>query len=201
MSFEPEDKFFITDVETLKVLADERRLQLLEILGHKSATVKELAQELDIPTNKLYYHIRLMEEHGIIQVVDTNIGPTQIVEKTYRASARRFMLDESLSPLESLDATLALIFKAIDSVKEELRENAAILAEEDPESKRGAFGKGKLYLTNAKAEQVARELGELWDRYGSEPDNPEAQQYTLMFTFIPTPKRVHIEEEDDEQPG
>lgn len=198
MGFEPKETFFITNVETLKVLADDRRLQLLELLGHKSYTVKELAQELDIPTNKLYYHIRLMEEHGVIQVVDTNIGPTQIVEKTYRASARSYKVDEGLRPLENLDDILALIFKTIDSVKEELRENAPILVEEELRFKRGTFGKGKIMLTDERAAQLSQDLDELWEKYDGDRDNPDAKPYTLLFTFIPTPRRVHIEEDDDE---
>jgi DNA-binding transcriptional ArsR family regulator len=199
MSYEPQDTFFITNVDTLKVLADDRRLQLLELLGQKGYTVKELAQELDVPSNKLYYHIRLMEEHGIIQVVDTNIGPTQIVEKTYRASARSYKIDERLRPLESLDDILALVFKTIDSVKEELRENAPILIGEELEFKRGTFGKGKMMLTDEQAEQLSKDLDELWEKYDSDRDNPNANPYTLLFTFIPTPKRVHIVEDDDEQ--
>src|SRR5689334_15395153 len=89
------DELVITDLETLKVISDPLRLQIMEVVQHNSRTVKQIAAELDIAPSKLYYHINLMEEHGLIHVTDTRIV-SGIIEKQYQAAARNLRVNHSL---------------------------------------------------------------------------------------------------------
>lgn len=88
------DEMELRDVETIKVFADARRLQILELM-RRPTTVKAVGEALDTPPSKLYYHVNLLLEHGLIQVVDHNID-TGIVEKVYQVTARRFRLTNPL---------------------------------------------------------------------------------------------------------
>ena len=74
-------EFLVDDLEMLKVIAHNTRLDILQSLK-KPKTVKEIARLLKLPATKLYYHVNLMEKHGLIQVVETNIV-SGIVEKKY----------------------------------------------------------------------------------------------------------------------
>jgi DNA-binding transcriptional ArsR family regulator len=92
--FQPKEKFTIDDVETLKVVADTRRMNLLHLL-QTPKTVKELADDMEMEASKLYYHINLLEKHNLIQIVATSIV-SGIIEKQYQVSAREFTVDRHL---------------------------------------------------------------------------------------------------------
>ncbi|MCB0141451.1 MAG: helix-turn-helix domain-containing protein [Caldilineaceae bacterium] len=83
-------ELWLRDVETIKVFADSLRLRIVKRM-EEPITVKQVAEELDIPAAKLYYHINLLQKHGLIQVVGHNLE-TGIVEKIYQVTARQFKL-------------------------------------------------------------------------------------------------------------
>ena len=185
MTFEPQAVFFITSPETLKVLADERHIQLLQLMGERGYTIKELSNMLSIPATKLHYHVHLMEEHGLIVVTDDS---SEVLEKTYRAVAKRYLLDESMTPLESTAPARELMLNAIDTAKAELHQNTDAILRQDPQGKRAEFAKGKLLLTKSQARELAQELNALWERYEhySHADYPDQDAYTLLIAFFET---------------
>lgn len=204
MSFQPQDIFYIQDVETLKVMADARRIQILEIAGESEHTAKEIAQRMQMATSKLYYHLKMMEEHGILTVVEERVGPTQIIEKVYRATAHRYMIAEDLQPLEHAEASLNLAFKAIDQIKLEMQYNAEVLLQPDLGANRAEFGMGKLHLTRQEAEELTQELQAIWDRFRHDKPRPDTEPYSLLLAFFPTPKQLILDEDDehdDEHPN
>ena len=83
-----EEEFIIENVEALKMIADPLRLQIIRNLD-EPRTVKELAERLDKPATKLYYHVNQLEKHQIIRVVDTRIV-SGIIEKHYRVTAKSY---------------------------------------------------------------------------------------------------------------
>ena len=66
------DEMVIDNLETLKVLADQLRKRIMEQFDEPS-TVKEVARKLGTSPSKLYYHVNLLEEHGLLKVTDTRI--------------------------------------------------------------------------------------------------------------------------------
>ena len=70
----------VSDVATLRALADPLRLAILRLLRDgadrepRAWAVRELARALDEPQTKLYRHVRQLEEQGLIQVA----GPCPI---------------------------------------------------------------------------------------------------------------------------
>src|SRR5215470_2705895 len=121
-AIQPQDIFIIDSVDTLKVVADPLRLKILELLRSRPHTVKQLAAALHTPLKKLYYHVNLLEEHGLIRVASTRVV-SGIIEKQYQVTAYRLSIDRSLlAPAaeatgDSLDAFLSLI---LDHVKSEI---------------------------------------------------------------------------------
>ena len=63
--FRPADEFVVKDLETMKVVTHPLRLQILEYLLAQPRTVKEIAEEIGTTPTKLYYHINLLEKHGM----------------------------------------------------------------------------------------------------------------------------------------
>ena len=78
----------ITDLETLKVISDPLRLNIIQVIKDINisgalCSVKQVSERLDIPPAKLYYHVKLLEKHGFLEVTETRIV-SGIVEKLYR---------------------------------------------------------------------------------------------------------------------
>ncbi len=106
-------EFVVDDLELLKVIAHGTRLDILQQLKLPK-TVKDIAQQLALPATKLYYHVNLMEKHGLIQVVETNLV-SGIVEKKYQAVARNYRIDSQLladqpTASKELEKMLSAIF-------------------------------------------------------------------------------------------
>ena len=81
----------IDSLETLKVLSDPLRIQLVAAIRARNeqaelATVKYLAERFDRSPKKLYYHINLLEKHQLIEVADTRLV-SGIVEKDIIAAS------------------------------------------------------------------------------------------------------------------
>ena len=82
----PAGTFTISDLDTLRVVADPLRNQIVELLIMEPQTVKQIAERLGLAPSKLYYHIGLLEKHGIIEVAETRMV-ANLQEKDYRAVA------------------------------------------------------------------------------------------------------------------
>lgn len=124
--YKPEVEFNINDLETLKVLADPLRLQIVELCTQAPRTVKQIAKVLNLPPTKLYYHIKQLEERSLIKVVDTRIV-SGIVEKQYQAAAFNYRVDRELFSLtsqagkEGLNVMLTGLF---DDTREDIQNSA-----------------------------------------------------------------------------
>lgn len=131
------DELVIDNLETLKVIADQRRKLILEHFDNPS-TVKEVAQKLGTSPSKLYYHVNLLEEHGLLVVTDTRIV-SGIIEKQYQTAAKRFRVKAGLlSPSsEDGDASMeAMLVQFFDEPRDEARNslrNGIIQIGEDAE--------------------------------------------------------------------
>jgi DNA-binding transcriptional ArsR family regulator len=92
----------VSNVETLKALADPVRLAILGALMDEThgpqlrvLSVKELAEELGEPQTKLYRHVRQLEAAGLIRVAATRMV-SGIVEQRYQACQRDLQLGPGL---------------------------------------------------------------------------------------------------------
>ena len=119
-TFRPADEQRIGDLETVRVLADPLRFRLLHTMATRLSepwTVKEIARALGEPVTRLYYHVGLMEQHGLIVVTGSRLV-SGIVEKQYQVAAERFAIERGLlSPGdpaagEALDSILGTVFDA-----------------------------------------------------------------------------------------
>ena len=112
----------IDDPETLRLIADPLRLRVLELLRQEPRTVTELAELLDVQRTKLYYHVKLLEEHDLIVVDETRLV-SGITEKRYRVTAYRLSVDKSMFGAPDFgDAPLDVFLSMIlDEVATEIR--------------------------------------------------------------------------------
>lgn len=209
--FEQAQEFVIQDLETLKVMSDPLRTQILELVLDDALTTKQIARALELPASRLYYHINLLEKHGLLRVAATRLV-SGIVEKQYRAVAQFVTVDpglfRSLTPeaSEALDAALAGFFDGakVDAVRS-LEAGLFGLKLTDAESaNRRAVGhltRSVAYLTREQAEAFHQRLTAAmkdFDSYDA-AGGPGAQRYALILGLFPTldPLQPDGEEADD----
>jgi DNA-binding transcriptional ArsR family regulator len=174
----------ISDLETVRMLADPLRLRLLAVLRDRASTVKELAEHVDVAPSKLYYHIELLERHGLIAVVATRVV-SGITEKHYRVTALDFHIDRALLALGSDDDGIeGMLAAVIDTTRTEAKASARAGAFGDEAET--LLGRKVVSLDHRQARAFRRELGELLERFeraSSRRDDPHA--YSLTVAYFP----------------
>jgi transposase-like protein len=186
----------ITTLEALKVFSDPLRQQIIEALLDGAKTVKQVASELDLAPTKLYYHVNLLEQHGLIQVTETRIV-SGIIEKHYVAAAQEYAIERSLmTPGQSSGEGLEIAFDAmIEPIRADLHrslEQGLIDTSPDaPEQRKFRMWRGMSQLTEERAREFYQRLDALMDEFNeAEQDNQQA--YGLLIGIYPasSPKKT-----------
>lgn len=191
----PVDVLEVRDLETLKVMADSLRMQIVDLLRREAATVKELAAAISTSPKSLYYHVNLLEKHGLIRVVETRVV-SGILEKRYRATAYLFSFNElgpnTDEPLvrASLDAVKSLFAITTDEIRIGLESGAIHADAHAPAEVRLNLAWDLLDLSPKTADELARRIEALLEEYGpGEPSPSDSHPYRMLFTLYPTYRR------------
>lgn len=81
------DELVIEDTGVLAALFDPLRYRLFGLLA-TPRTVAELAREVGLPANRLYYHVRRLVECGLVRQVDARASGRH-TERIYARAAQR----------------------------------------------------------------------------------------------------------------
>lgn len=84
----------ITDPRLVKALAHPMRLQILSVLEQRTASPKQIAEEIDQPLTHVSYHVRQLQQFGVIRLVSTR-QVRGAIEHHYRMDARPSISDEA----------------------------------------------------------------------------------------------------------
>ncbi len=203
MNEEPAPRKVIRDLETLRVLSDPLRMQIVTLLRERPRPVKEVAQALGLPPSRLYYHFKLLEQHGLIRVVHTRLV-SGIVEKHYRAVAYAFDVDRTLlGPASgSPGAGARAVQEAVERVQQDL---AALLAQgrepaaADEPPMRLSLAMARLSQDQSRA--FLQRLAELVAAFEATtpPEGQQAEMFTLFVAFYPTPSAPQAEDAPTEE--
>jgi DNA-binding transcriptional ArsR family regulator len=122
----PEKEVHLANLEQMKVLADPRRIRILELLGGEERTTKQVAEILGEPPTRLYHHVAALARVGLIRLVRTRQSRGAL-EKYYVAVAKTFSADPKLfTSRRGAQAAGAIAARMLDLTADELR---ALLAQ------------------------------------------------------------------------
>ena len=79
--------------EQYKALFEETRLQIVDLLLERAATIKELALTLGKPKGTVGHHVSVLKEAGLIRVVRTKMVRA-IEAKYYGRTARTYLIGD-----------------------------------------------------------------------------------------------------------
>ncbi len=184
---EPLPERWLRDVETIKVFADSLRLKIIKLM-EEPTTVKQVADVLEIPPAKLYYHINLLKKHELIQVVGHNLE-TGIVEKIYQVTARQFKLVNPLIAGSDFPtaAANALFSSMLEETAQGFLHAFADRDADEPEPPRHPFLSKKAFrLTDAQLTTLHAQLDGLIQQVtalGVENADSGEPQYELALVF------------------
>ncbi|MFI5533690.1 ArsR/SmtB family transcription factor [Kitasatospora sp. NPDC051853] len=192
----------VTDVATLKALADPVRIAIMNALYRREPqelTVKEIAAALDEPPTKLYRHIKQLEQVGLIMVAGTRLV-SGITESRYRLGQKTLHISNSVFASDSEERPQALnaMLAALDQARDEYRRLflAGRLGLPSTDPARAAspslFSNGGLRLSPARAlelrDRLAAVIDEaLADGNSTDPDAVEVSLMLLYYAVKPLP--------------
>jgi len=193
---QPADRAVLDDLEALKVYFDPLRQRIVQQVSAVPRTVQEIAEALDVPFTRLYYHIRLLEQHGIIRVVDVRSRAGAIEEKTYQIAARQFVVARHLlthGPLDEdhippgLEVILdTVLMRPAADIREAVRRDVIDLRTEAPHPDALFARRGLLWLDRDQISQFQAELIALLNRYfAAEPGPNRPREYQLAVALHP----------------
>lgn len=104
--YDLEEMVVFTAPEQLRALADPLRAALLDLLHERAATVTELARALDRPKSTIAYHVNLLVDTGLLQVVRTR--RVRAIEERYYGRAARTIYIGALSRPEDKQIVASL---------------------------------------------------------------------------------------------
>lgn len=156
-----------------RALADPVRIRLLHALVQSPRSAKELSAEVGLPPDRLYYHLRQLEQAGIVEVAEYRPLPTGKVERVYRHVEAEPPGDTS-SPEEKATFLAAVL----DVTKADI--TAAFMATQSTGKRREvAVAQGPVYLTDEELAECQRMIKELYERFG-EPGPGRTQARFLV---------------------
>lgn len=187
--------FHVSDLETLRAIADPLRVQIMELLESQPFTVKQVAEKLGLAPSKLYYHFGALEKLGMIEVAETRMV-ANMQEKTYKSAAHILDVDPALfqfSKEGGNESINILLSSTIDATREDLMRS---MQARQFQLEQGAEEKLRRVIINrvvssASEERIAEfqeRLGKLIQEFEAEDktSKPADQPYALTIAFYPS---------------
>src|SRR5512139_1129195 len=87
----------LRSLDSIKILADPRRLEILRLLMASPATLTQLARDLEQSPAWIRHHILALEAAGLVEVSEIR-KTKRVTEKFYRARADALLLQEIILP-------------------------------------------------------------------------------------------------------
>lgn len=178
----------VDDVETLKALADSGRLSLLELMmtEHTRAwTAKELAAAIGMPVKKIYYHLGLLEQRGLLEVRATQVV-NGIIEKHYVASQQSITVRRGPSaPDDDTNRVIATLFERVQgNVLDGLRSGRTVADRGAPDDRRVVVSYSTATMSPERAGQFREALLEVVKEFQA-TEVPGAPTFELLVAIHP----------------
>ena len=196
---EDDEVYVFHSADALKALADPLRLRFLVLLADRASTVKEAADVLGVPPTRLYYHVKILERHGLIRVAGRRMI-SGIEERTYRAVAKAWTISDTLaaSAISTTGVLRALMNMARAEMEAALHERPEEPISTRTSSPLPAIGLTQLAMDEADLAELERRFQGLMEDFGmGRPKRAEGKPlYNMFFAVYPSPQSLPASEPD-----
>lgn len=194
------DVVVIEDPKAAAVALDPTRARLLDELGRDPASASELAARIGLARQKVNYHLRTLEEHGLLELADVRVHGG-ITERRLRATAARYIVspaaiaEDGARPERVADRRSAAYLVGLGARL--VREVAALATRADRADRRlptfaidTEIGFASAADRTAFADELTAAVTELAARYHHDDGRP----HRLVVAAHPTPPPPDVEE-------
>ena len=176
--YELEETLTIDSPEQFRALFDETRLQLVDLVLERAATVTELAATLGKPKGTVAHHMSVLRAAGLVRVVRTK--KIRAVEaKYYGRTARTYVLADTAASGIDIAPDMFLARAAAEFAEAARRHTTAA------EDRLMMSTLRHLRIPSDRAREWVLRLGELAQEFASEPRAGDTT-YGLLVAFYPT---------------
>lgn len=189
--FQPAEVFPIDDLDTLKLLMTEPRIEIIELLRNP-ASVAELADRMDVPRTRLYHHINTLEKLGAIVVVDARRAGA-MTEKIYQVAAKSYQPSdkfvESATPREQAVAAIDSLFSITRTDMIRAVEAKQFDLGTAQKQRRVTMTRTVLTLTPQRINELLEGLESLIDEF-SDPETDETEPLGVLIIAHPSSRNT-----------
>jgi DNA-binding transcriptional ArsR family regulator len=189
---EPADVFAIDDLETLKLLMTEPRVEIIELL-RQPASVAELASRMDVPRTRLYHHINALEAIGAIVIVDERRAGA-MNEKIYRVAAKTFQPSEtfleSATPRDQAMAILESLFSITRTDLLRLVETGVLSLGDAEEQRRLIMARQVLTLSPGRRSELVDRLESLLAEFADDEETDGTEPFGVLLVAHPSSRSL-----------
>lgn len=122
-------------LEEVNIVSDPIRLKIIMTLGATPKTAQDLSDALGVSRSKIHYHLKILEQNGIVEVVDTELI-NGITQKYFLPVAKAFIPNSEIfnNNLEEKQFTFKIPNKSYESFEKDLNELIEKYREDDGDS-------------------------------------------------------------------
>ncbi|MBS7525503.1 helix-turn-helix domain-containing protein [Fusibacter paucivorans] len=179
----------LKDLEQIKAISQQYRLQIVEAFENKPKTAKQIAETMGEPHGRVNYHIKMLEKVGIIELVE-EIVKFGVVEKYYCPVAKKMMIDSTAVTLDdemnnSIGKVSLAFFEGIS------RDFYVSLEHFNGTTSRKIAYASDYYLTDEEAKELSDMLNQVMGAFLEGKDQPRsnAHRHFSAHMVIPMPDR------------
>ena len=192
LKFEPADVYQIDDLKGFELLSDATRIEVLELL-REPHSVKEIAAAMDVPRTRLYHHVGMLEEAGMLAVVDERQAGA-LTEKIYQVAAKNFRPSEEFSKnankRELAEAILTSVMSTTRADFLRALEDGRFSMEKDTSAKQLAIGRRLMRLTPDHLENLVDDLEAVLEKYSDLADSKDAVPVAVLHIVHPSSRQI-----------
>ncbi|WP_299033098.1 winged helix-turn-helix domain-containing protein [uncultured Anaerococcus sp.] len=113
----------LNTLEEVNIVSDPIRLKIIMTLGTSPKTAQDISHALGVSRSKIHYHLKILEQNGIIEVVDTELI-NGITQKYFLPVAKAFIPNSEIfnKNLEEKQFTFKIPKDSYKSFEKELNE-------------------------------------------------------------------------------
>ena len=181
---EQAEHFVIRELEQVRALSDPLRQQILRALIEQPRTTKQVALLLDQPLTKLYRHVEILEQAGLITLVQT-VPKRGATEKYFQAVALSFSIaGNSLSP-EMTGEVEEMFARAFEDVLKEVRIGVRKDRKQGGDAAyNGILAMGEIRLMPERVKEFQERLIRLAEEFGCGEQDTKPN-YKLLIAVCP----------------
>ncbi len=174
--------------EEVKMIFDPLRSKIISTIAYmkEEMTVKQIATEMDLPANKIHYHVKKLYDFGALDLVRTeNING--IIAKYYNLKYDIYAVDNKADNSNMFtnqnNPLLGLMDDAARKFKNGVIANMELAAKHGKEARGTALVEvSKLYMTREEEKALVHEIYEIIQKYSVKDNSKEV--YSIVSAIV-----------------